>query len=466
MEEQMVHGRITRRSLLAGLGSGAALLLVACGGAPAAPTAAPAKPAEPTKPAAAATGATAAKPGSSSLAGTKLQLLVGTFYVPENNKQLDDLAAQLGKDTGMEVKVDRSNEVGTKVATAIESGVGGDVAVLADFDAHKYGDKFSDLTEVANDLDKTWEGWYDVAKQACIVEGKWRALMVGQAPAAWNWRPDMFKEAGVDKFPDSFDELLVAAKKLKAKNTPVGMTLGQAAGDGRSTNYPVLYAFGGKEFEADGKTIAINSPETLKAVEWYVEMFKEMDPGVTAWLDPDNNQAFLAGKVAATVNVNTIYLAARADADKGDAAKKKMIEVMDHAIWPKGPAGRFATYNVNIWAGMANSKNRDGQLAWMKAWFDPKFLIPWTKTGNSYFIPAFKRIEKEDVWPTDPKLKIFQELNKLNRLPGYAGPPNRYVAEAVNKFVLVNMFAKAATGELKPKEAVTWAEKEYRDIVK
>src|SRR5262245_46930306 len=164
--------------------------------------------------------------------------------------------------------------------------------------------------------------------------------MFGQAPAAWNYRTNMFKAAGLDKFPDTFDELLVAGKKLYDKGTPVGMTLGHAPGDGRSTNYPVLWAFGGKEFEADGKTVALNSPQTLKAVEWYTEIYKVMDPGVTAWLDPDNNQAFLAGKVSATVNVNTIYLAARTAAPT-DPAKKMLIDNMDHPHRPAGPAGRF-----------------------------------------------------------------------------------------------------------------------------
>jgi hypothetical protein len=45
-------------------------------------------------------------------------------------------------------------------------------------------------------LDAAWGGWYDLAKQAGIVDGKWKALMLGQAPAAWNWRPDFFQAAG------------------------------------------------------------------------------------------------------------------------------------------------------------------------------------------------------------------------------------------------------------------------------
>jgi multiple sugar transport system substrate-binding protein len=400
-----------------------------------------------------------------SLKGTKLTIIAGDWYVPETNKMLDELVASLSKDTGMDVRVERfaGEQQVAKVAAIVGSGQGGDIAVVRDFDAYLYAEKLIDVTDVANDVGKMYGGWFDVAQQACVVKGRWKALMIGQAPAAWNYRTDMFRAAGVEKFPDTFDELLAAARKLHAKGTPIGMTLGHASGDGRSTNYPVLWAFGGKEFEADGKTVAINSPQTLKAVEWYTEIYKVMDPGVTAWLDPDNNQAFLAGKVSATVNVNTIYLAARTAAPT-DPAKKMLIDNMDHANWPAGPAGRFGHYNINLWAGFASSKNREGQMAFLRAWHDRSFLPKWTKAGQSYFIPPFIGFDKEDVWPEDPKLKIFRELNKVNRLAGYAGPPTPAAAEAVNKFVLVDMFAKAATGQMKPADAVKWAEKEYQQI--
>jgi hypothetical protein len=263
----------------------------------------------------------------------------------------------------------------------------------------------------------------------------------------------------------AFAGLLDAAKKLHAKGTPIGMTLGHASGDGRSTNYPVLWAFGGKEFEADGRTVAINSPGTLAAVEWYKEIYQYFIPGTTAWLDPDNNQAFLASKVSATVNVNTIYLASRAAAAT-DAARKNIVDNMDHANWPAGPAGRFANYNINVWLPFASSPNKAGQREFLKAWYSRTFLPKWTKVGQSYFIPQLAGFDSEDVWPEDPKLKIFRDLNKINRLPGYGGPPTPVAAEAVNKYILVDMFAKACTGQLTPRDAVAWAEKEYQQIAR
>ncbi|MFM8681786.1 MAG: ABC transporter substrate-binding protein [Alphaproteobacteria bacterium] len=400
-----------------------------------------------------------------SLRGTKLSVLASTWYVPENNAQLAPRAAEVSPATGMEVKIERfaGDELGTKVASVIATGRGGDLAVGVEFDTYLYASKLNDVTDLADEIGKTYGGWFDVAKAACVVGGRWKSLCIGQAPAAWNYRVDHFAAAGIDKFPDTFDDLLKAAKTLHARGTPIGMTLGHASGDGRSTNYPVLWAFGGKEFSEDGRTVTLDSPQTLKAVEWYAEIYKYFIPGTTAWLDPDNNQAFLAGKISATVNVNTIYLASRAAADP---ARKNVADNMNHGLWPRGPAGRFANYNINVWLPFASSPNKEGQRAFLRAWYSRKFLPNWTKTGQSYFIPTFSGFDKEDVWPADPKLQIFRELNKLNRLPGYSGPPTPAAAEAVSKYVLVDMFAKACTGQMKPAEAVKWAAREYEQIAR
>lgn len=418
-------------------------------------------------------GATAALPlarpaiAQNALKGTKLVILAGQWYVPENNAQLDQLAADVARDTGMEIRIERfaGDEMTTKTAAVVGSGRGADLAVGVEFDTYLYASRLNDVTDLADEIGRSYGGWFDVAKAACMVGGRWKSLCIGQAPAAWSYRTDQFAAVGLNAFPDSFDDLTKAARLLHAKGTPIGMTLGHASGDARSTNYPVLWAFGGREFEEDGKTVAINSPQTLAAVEWYAEIYKYFIPGTTAWLDPDNNQAFLAGKCSATVNVNTIYLATRT-ASATDPAKKLLLDNMNHGLWPRGPAGRFANYNINVWLPFAASPNKAGQEHFLRAWYSRAFLPKWTKTGQSYFIPTFNGFENEDVWPDDPKLTIFRELNKLNRLAGFAGPPTPLAAEAVSKYLLVDMFAKACTQQMTPADAVKWAEKEYEQIAK
>ena len=55
-------------------------------------------------------------------------------------------------------------------------------------------------------------------------------------------------------------------------------------------------------------------------------------------------------------------------------AKKMLIENMDHANWPSGPAGRFGNYNINLWAGFASSTEPRGPVRSCAPGYDQKFL--------------------------------------------------------------------------------------------
>lgn len=57
---------------------------------------------------------------------------------------------------------------------------------------------------------------------------------------------------------------------LKAR--PIGQTLGHTFGNAPAFAfaYPYLWSWGGKEVEADGKTVVLNSPATVKSVKFMV----------------------------------------------------------------------------------------------------------------------------------------------------------------------------------------------------
>lgn len=43
--------------------------------------------------------------------------------------------------------------------------------------------------------------------------------------------------------------------------------------------------------------VIINSPETIKALEYARELYATFVPGTLSWLDPNNNKAFLDGQI-------------------------------------------------------------------------------------------------------------------------------------------------------------------------
>ena len=53
----------------------------------------------------------------------------------------------------------------------------------------------------------------------------------------------------------------------------------------------------------------------------------------------------------------------------------------------------------------------------------------------------------------------MRSTSKPERLVGYAGPPSRAAAEAVTKYIIVDMYAKAVQG-MPAEDAVKWAHDE------
>ena len=145
------------------------------------------------------------------------------------------------------------------------------------------------------------------------------------------------------EFPTNWDDYRAVGKKLKAAGRPYGQTAGHTFGDAPGWWYPYLWSWGGKEVEADGKTVVLNTKETVESVKFAVALWKEtMDEGGLAWDDTSNNRAFLSGSISATNNGASIYLEAKKKPDsylteKGTPMKDDIL----HAGIPGGAGGQF-----------------------------------------------------------------------------------------------------------------------------
>jgi multiple sugar transport system substrate-binding protein len=57
----------------------------------------------------------------------------------------------------------------------------------------------------------------------------------------------------------------------------------------------------------------------------------------------------------------------------------------------------------------------------------------------------------------------FKVAGKLGQAPGFAGPAGKKAAEALTKYIIVDMYAKAIQGG-SAEDAVKWAESELKKI--
>ena len=206
----------------------------------------------------------------------------------------DDCQKALG--ITLNVETINGDGVQARITSAVQSKTGPDIMMAVNNWAQLYADSLVDVSDIAEEIGKAQGGYYDTAQAVANDGKKWIACRTRSSACCIVNRTSWFAEEGItpDKFPKTWEEYRAVGKKLKAKNRPLGQTLAHAFGDGPAGWYPYLWSWGGKEVEADGKTVVLNSKETIESVKFAVGMWKDaFDEGGMSWDDAGNNRAFL-----------------------------------------------------------------------------------------------------------------------------------------------------------------------------
>jgi multiple sugar transport system substrate-binding protein len=265
----------------------------------------------------------------------------------------------------------------------------------------------------------------------------------------------MLKAAGVNAFPKNTDGFLAMFKALKEKNTPGGMALGNATGDSGWTHW-LIWAFGGKIVDKDNKVV-IDSPETLKALEYSKELYANFIPGTLSWLDPNNNKAFLDGQISVTNNGISVYYAAK---NSKDDKVKEMASDINHASFPVGPVGSPTEYHLFFnQMIMKYTKYPQAAKAFLQHMMEADQFNAWLQGGGGYVSHPLKAYDANPIWTSDPKHTPYRDAFKNLRPAGYAGKLGYASAGALGDFIVSNMVAEAASGSKTPKEAAERAQK-------
>ena len=394
------------------------------------------------------------------LQGARISYLQWVNFVPAHDATLKKQIAEFEKQTGAKVTFEtiNMNDIQARTTVAIESKSGPDIIQLTHNWPHLYEAGLEPVDDLAEELGGKGEGYYDLPKAHSFVNGHWRSVPHSIVSPAPTYRTAWFKEVGYDKFPDTWEGYREVGKKLKANGHPIGQSLGHSLGDPPIFCYAVLWAFGGKEVDDDGKTLALDSKETLEAVEFGVAFWKDAcDEGGLAWDDASNNRAYLAEQISATFNGASIWVEAKRNFPH-------LVKVTDHAYFPAGPNGRYHPHVTWENAIMGYSKNKEVAKEFIRYLMDYKNYVEWLKAGQGYSTAPTKTFAKDPLWgELDPQVEPFKDIVKYGRHFGYAGPASRKAAEAWSKYIIVDMFAKAVQGT-PPKEAIKWATGELKQV--
>jgi multiple sugar transport system substrate-binding protein len=391
----------------------------------------------------------------------QLSLLRWKYFVQSEDDAFVKLTAAFTQATGVKVDIIRESfeDIPPKASVAANTGTGPDLFWGLYSLPHLFPQKCVDVTDVADHLGKKYGGWVPTAIAYGKSGNKWINIPIAFNGNMMNYRISSLQKAGMSKFPATTDEFLEYAKATKKNNTPGGMALGHATGDGNAWVHWCLWAFGGNLVDQNDKII-LNSPETVKALEYAKQLYDNFIPGTASWNDAFNNKAFLAGEIHWTNNGISIYAAA-----KRDPKLKEIADDMDHALWPVGPVGKPTEFHVCFpMLAMSHTKNPQACKALMAFILEADNYNKWLTDSVAYLTHPLNAYDANPIWTADPKNTIFREAAKRTLTAGGLGSVGEKAAAALADFIVLDMFANVCTGREDPKGAIKIAERQAQRL--
>ena len=388
--------------------------------------------------------------------GAALKVLRWDAFVPGEETAWAEMTRQFGEQTGVAVSLESAPwpSMQERASAAVQAGSGPDIIFGFYDDPHLYPDQLVDLTILASYLGERYGGWYPVCERYGTVKGRWIALPLATAGTSMVYRRSHVAAAGFDEFPRDTDGFLQLCQGLAEHGTPPGFPLGHAVGDANTFVHWLLWAFGGKLVDV-GQNVVIDSSQTREALAYARELYRTFVPGTTAWLDPDNNEAFLSGAISLTQNGLSIYDAAR---NATDPAVQAMADDIAHAYMPVGPVGTPTELYIFFQAMVPGySRFPNAAMEYLRFMWEREQYERWQQAANGYHSQTLRAYEDNSIWRADPQYAVYQDATARMLWNGFAGELGPASAEAMAEFIVVDMFAQAASGERSVRDATARA---------
>src|SRR5213593_286959 len=389
----------------------------------------------------------------------ELTFLSWNHFVPASDDELRKQAEAFGKQAGVTVRVDTIAhlQLPAKRAAEAQAQSGHDLLFVADADPFLYENQFVELGDVIDDLGKKYGGWYAFAEEAAKTKAGWRAVPWFWVSFPGTYNMAHFKKAGLEH-PKTWDELLHHGKLLKKQGNPVGIPISHCS-DAHSTFWSVLWCYGGKVLEADGKTPAINSDKTVQVIEWYKELYHDaMEPEVLSWDDASNNRCILAGKCSWIHNPISPY-------NTAIASKMPIADDINHHPSPAGPAGTHGAPGINALGIWKFSKNVEPAKELVQYLFRKENFDAWIVASNAFNQPTLRNLADHPIWVRNPKFAMLPKEAEFAHPRGWPAKPTDAVQRIDDNYIMADMLAKAVNG-MPAKRAMAWAEDQIKLALK
>lgn len=263
----------------------------------------------------------------------ELKLLTFAHFVPSSDDELERQLNEFGKQAGVKVRMDKVAhlQIPAVYASEVQGQKGHDLVGLSRFgQPHLYTKHLMQLDDLVEKIGRQAGGWANT-EVGRGTDGSYRAMPWFFISFPIALRTDLIAGIG-ENLPDTWEDVHRIGKKLKAKGHPLGIQLAHSE-DSNHILRGIIWSWGGKEVEKDGKTVAINSKETVEAYKFVKALYEDaMEPEVLAWDDRNNNVCLNSGKCSMILNPISAYNSARKDNALIPNTERPIHQVIDHKI--------------------------------------------------------------------------------------------------------------------------------------
>ena len=401
------------------------------------------------------------------LAGT-LRIMQWSHFVPAYDKWFDTVyVKRWGQANDTDVHVDHVNlaELPSRAAAEVASQSGHDLFQFLSPPA-AYEDRVIALNDVVRQVERKVGKIGPVGRKSTYnpLTKKYFGFADNYVPDPVHYRKDLWGQVGIK--PTSWENVRRAAPKLKAMGNPIGIGMSNEL-DSNMALIALLQCFGAYIQNRDHR-VTIRSKGTRDALNFMRDLYRRgMTSEVFAWTASSNNDAFLAGRLSMAMNAISI-------ARSGELRNVRFNKDVGLMPIPDGPGPRMGLEHVMgvyvIWKFASNKAAAKKFLVDIGTQYTGHFL-------NSYFynFPAFPgsvknipaRLRKNTSYPNEVpgRYPILDSISKKwTTNVGYPGYSNAAIDEVFNKFIIPQMFARVARGEMTADEAMRAAHREMTPI--
>jgi ABC-type glycerol-3-phosphate transport system substrate-binding protein len=418
------------------------------------------------------------RPAPAVIKGANLRLWILKTYVEPTNKAIEASAQRWAQKNGAAVTIEyfTFEDMQTKYVAAIENKSTPDVGQLETGAPARFAGmgQLLDLTDFARGIEgQVGKAPANVAP-VTVVGGRAYALPWYVMPAFWYvWR-DAFDKQQV-KLPETFED---AKKAAQALNRPSESFYGMGqswnrTSDGYGVMQSLMYSYGAGWANREGKYQSIKTPAMRDAMRWATDIYKEgIQPADTlSWTGSQNNENFIARKIAQTSNGPSITFALEnALAKATDAKERKQREeaLAQHVALPHpaGPSGR-RMWGLAMSMGIFKStKNPDAAMSLVAHLLSPEETLSVMKESYGQFAPVLDRARdaSKDYFNKNDNYRTFGRAAEWFVGTGWPGPVTAAAAEVQASNVLTDAPAKVIVDKWSVDQALDWADKKIKEI--